>query len=64
MSSYVWKCTANKVWGKVAKGMFVEVVVTNRTGTPSVREIQEALEKKYNIQCSGIPQSTFDIVKG
>lgn len=65
MSSYLWKATANKNFGKVVKGMMVEVLVTNRSGKPSVKEIQEALEKKYPIKVGGgMPESTFDIVKG
>ena len=54
MSSYLWKVTANKNWGKVAKGMMVEVLVVNRSGKPNVREIQEALEKKFPIKITGI----------
>lgn len=65
MSSYVWKTTANENWGKVANGMMVEVLVINRSGKPLVKEIQEAIEKKYPIKVSGgMPESTFDIVKG
>lgn len=65
MSSYLWKVTANKNWGKVAKGMMVEVLVVNRSGKPNVREIQEALEKKFPIKIAGgMPESTFDFEKG
>jgi hypothetical protein len=45
--------------------MMVEVLVINRSGKPSVKEIHEALEKKYPIKVGGgMPESTFDIVKG
>ena len=65
MSSYLWKATANKNFGKVAKGMMVEVIVANRSGKPSVKEIKEALEKKYSIAIGGgMPESAFDIIKG
>lgn len=65
MSAYLWKVTAKKSWAKVEKGMSVDVIVTNRSGKPRIREIQDALEKKYNIKIGGgIPESTFDFVKG
>jgi hypothetical protein len=65
MSSYLWKATANKNFGKVLKGIMVEVLVTNRSGKPLVIEIQEAFERKYPIKVGGgMPESTFDIVKG
>lgn len=65
MDSYLWKCSANKNWGKVTKGMMVEVLVVNRTGKPNAREIQEDLEKKFPITIAGgMPESTFEIVKG
>ncbi len=64
MSSYLWEVTANKNWGKVTKGMMVEVLVVNRTGKPNVKEIQEDLEKKFPITIAGgMPESTFDITK-
>ena len=64
MSSYLWKTTANENWGKVANGMMVEVLVINSSRKPSVKEIQEALERKYSIKIGGgMPESTFDIIK-
>ena len=65
MSSYLWETTANKNWGKVVKGMMVEVLVIDRFGKPSVKQLQDALERKYLIKLGGgMPESAFDIVKG
>ena len=45
--------------------MIIEVVVVNRSGNPSVEDVQEALEKKYSIKIAGgMPGSTFDYEKG
>lgn len=65
MSSHLWKVSANKNWGKVLKGMAVEVMVKNRSGKPSIKQIQEALEEKYSIKIGGgLPQGTSDFQEG
>ena len=65
MSTYLWKVTATKNWGSILKGMTVEIVVKNRTGKPSISEIQNAIAIKYSIKVSsGLSESTFDFVKG
>ena len=64
MNSILWKCTANKSFGKVAKGMVAEVVVTNRTGKPTIKEIQTTLETKYAIKIGGgMPETIFEFIK-
>lgn len=66
MSNYLWKVKANKNWNVVAKGMEVDIVVSNRSGKPFVREIASALVAKYEIKdlsSAGLPESTFDFIK-
>ena len=62
MSNHLWKVTALRVTGKVAKGMEVEVVKTGTTAKPNIKEIGEAFERKYGITLiSGCSLSNFDI---
>lgn len=65
MSDYLWKVKAVTNWGKVVKGMEVDVIVRNNTGKPTTDAIRDALEAKYNITIGGgMPSSTFDFQKG
>lgn len=67
MSNYLWRVTANKTWNVVAKGMEIDVVVSNRSGKPNIKEIAKALTAKYGIKDlsgAGLPESTFDFQKG
>lgn len=60
----VWKVKAIKNFGKLAKGMEVEIVVRNRSGHPNITEIREAIKLKYGIDnLSGLPPTTFDYYK-
>ena len=49
MSSHLWKVTAKKAVGKVAKGMEAEVVKSGTTAKPVIKEIEEAFKRKYGI---------------
>jgi len=65
MSDYLWKIKAVTNWGKVVKGMEVDVIVRNNTGKPTTDAIRDALEAKYSIKIGGgMPSSTFDFQKG
>lgn len=67
MSSILWKVRANKQFSAVVKGMEVDVVVENRGGKPYIKEIAQALVRKYGIKdltSSGMPESVFDFTKG
>lgn len=67
MSNYLWKVTAIRTWNVVAKGMEVDIIVSNRSGKPHIREIATALTTKYGIKDlsgAGLPESTFDFHKG
>ena len=63
MSATLWKVKANKNFGKLVKGMEVEILVKNRTGQPNVTEIRAALKTKYGVDAPGVPPSTFDYFK-
>lgn len=64
MSNRLWKVTAKKTVGKVAKGMEVEVVKSGTTAKPSIKEIGEAMNRKYGITLiSGFSLSNFEIVE-
>lgn len=57
MSNFMWKAKANKNFGKLVKGMEVEVLVKNRTGKPNITELRDAISNKYSINSlSGLPQ--------
>lgn len=65
MSSYLWKVKSNKAWANIPKGLEVDVVVSNRSGKPNIKEISEAIINKYKITPKGgMPESTFDFTKG
>lgn len=65
MSTSHWKVTAKKKWNKIPEGLEVDILVNNRSGQPTVKEIQEAIERKYGIPAiSGMPTSIFDFIKG
>jgi len=42
MSDYLWKIKAVTNWGKVVKGMEVDVIVRNNTGKPTTDAIRDA----------------------
>lgn len=66
MSNTLWKIKAIKDWSAVAKRMEVEVVVQNRTGKPYIKEIAQALTRKYGIKDlsgAGLPETTFEFKK-
>lgn len=66
MSKYLWRVRATKRWTDVAQGMEVDVLIEGRSGEPNVREIADALTRKYgikNLGGSGMSKSIFDIRK-
>jgi|JI6StandDraft_1071083.scaffolds.fasta_scaffold47343_3 hypothetical protein len=64
MSATVWKVKAIKNFGKLVKGMEIEVVVRNQSGYPNITEIRDAVKIKYGIDnLSGLPPTTFDYIK-
>jgi hypothetical protein len=66
MSAHFYKVTAIKDYGKLAKGMFVEIVIRNASRTPTQKEILEAINQKYgaNTAPNGLSLSNFMISKG
>jgi hypothetical protein len=55
MASYTWKVKALKPSGKIAQGMEVEIIISNSTGNPGQKLIQESFSNKYKINApSGI----------
>lgn len=65
MSTNHWNVKAQKSWSKIPAGLEVDIIVKNRSGQPTVKEIQEAIEKKYGIApLGGMPTSIFDFKKG
>lgn len=66
MSTHLYKVTAKKEFGKLAKGMSVEIIIRNASRSPTQREIIEAVNQKYgaNTVRSGISLSNIEIVKG
>lgn len=65
MSTHLYKVTAKKEYGKLAKGMFVEIVIQNASRPPSQKEVIEAINKKYGDKTAvnGLSLSNFDIAK-
>lgn len=64
---YLWKVKAITQHGIIAKGMEVDVIVKNRSSNskPNLKEIGESFLKKYDIKLpGGIPESTFEFIKG
>ncbi|MFV0176506.1 peptidase [Empedobacter falsenii] len=65
MSNYLYKVTAKKKYGKLAKGMSVEIVISNASRKPNQREVIDAINQKYgtNTAVNGLSLTNFDIVK-
>jgi hypothetical protein len=64
--SILWKVRAIKQWAAIAKGMEVEIVVQNRTGKPYIKDIAQALTRKYGIKdlsSSGMSEGIFEFTK-
>jgi len=65
MSTTHWKVIAKKQWSTIPQGTEVDIIVKNRSGKPSIKEIGEAIETKYGIKPpGGLPESTFEFIKG
>ena len=65
MSTHLYKVISKKEYGKLAKGMFVEIVIRNTSRPPNQKEIIEAINQKYGDKTAvnGISLSLFDILK-
>lgn len=64
MSAHLWKVRAKSQWATIPQGVEVDIIVKNRTGKPTIKEIGEAIQKKYGIKSpGGLPESTFEFVK-
>ncbi|WP_312090133.1 peptidase [Chryseobacterium sp.] len=65
MSTLLYIATAKKEYGRLAKGMFVEIVIRNASRPPTQKEVIEAINKKYGEKTAvnGLSLSNFDIVK-
>ncbi|MFV0158264.1 peptidase [Empedobacter falsenii] len=65
MSTHLYKVSAKKEYGKLAKGMSVEIVIRNASRKPTQREVIDAVNQKYgaNTAVNGLSLTNFDIVK-
>lgn len=65
MSTHLYKVTAKKEYGKLAKGMFVEIIINNTNRFPSQKEVIEAVNQKYGDKtaANGLSLSNFEIMK-
>ncbi|UOE37766.1 peptidase [Chryseobacterium oryzae] len=65
MSTHLYIATAKKQYGKLAKGMFVEIIIRNASRPPIQKEVLDAINKKYGDKTAvnGLSISNFDIVK-
>lgn len=65
MSITLWKVTAKKENAKLAKGMFVEIVIRNASREPNQKEVLEAINNKYGEKTAfhGLSMSLFDFLK-
>ncbi len=65
MSNHLYKVTAKKEYGKLAKGMFVEIVIRNASRPPNQREVIDSINQKYSDKTAvnGLSLSNFDIIK-
>ena len=65
MSTHLYKVTVKKEYGKLAKGMFVEIVITNASRPPNQKEVIEAVNIKYGDKTAvnGLSLTNFEIVK-
>jgi len=65
MSTTLWKAMAKKESGKLAKGMFVEIVIRNASRQPNQKEVIEALNNKYGEKTAinGLSMTLFEFLK-
>ena len=65
MSTHVYQVIAKKVYGKLAIGMNVEIIIRNASRPPSQREIIDAINQKYgpNTAVNGLSLSNFEVRK-
>lgn len=65
MSTYLYTATAKKQSGKLAIGMFVEIVISNTTRKPTQKEVLDAINQKYGAgtATNGTSLSNFEIQK-
>lgn len=65
MSTQLYEVTSKKEYGKLAKGMFVEIVIQNASRPPSQKKVIEAINQKYGDKSAvkGLSLSNFYVVK-
>lgn len=65
MSTHLYKVTAKKEMGKIAKGMSVEIVIKNASQKPNQKEVIDSLNLKYGAKtaASGLSLSNFEITE-
>lgn len=64
MLNHLWRVTAVKVTGKVTIGMWIEVVKSGTSASPTIKEIGMEIERKYGIKLvNGCALSNFKIEK-
>lgn len=64
MLNHLWRVTAVKVTGKVTIGMWVEVVKSGTSASPTIKEIGTEMERKYGIKLvNGCALSNFKMEK-
>lgn len=49
MNTTLWKVKANQNFGKIVKGMEVEIIIKGRSNQPTKNEVILALKNKYGI---------------
>ena len=65
MSTTLWKVTAKKEYSKLAKGMYVEIVISNASRPPNQKEVIKAVNEKYGEKTAfnGLSMSLFEFLK-
>ena len=65
MANHLWKVTAKRDSGNIAKGMSVEIIVKNATRKPNQSEVIEAINLKNDTKTASndTTMSIFDFQK-
>jgi len=65
MSTNIYQVTAQKAYGRLAKGMQVEIIIRNASRPPNQREVITALNQKYGAgtALNGLSLQLFEVKK-
>lgn len=64
MRTTLWKVKANNNFGKIVKGMEVEIIIKGRSNQPTTKEVILALKNKYGIEgFTSIPSGLLEYIK-